>query len=94
MTPAAASSANGESIALHLPTAGNGSISPASVIPWGCRPSRIASTISDAGSISLTRVTLNPASALEGRHGLPGGMAARLAPAEQVIAGAIAGRGP
>lgn len=42
----------------------------------------------------MTRVTLNPASALEGRHGLPGGMAARLAPAEQVIAGAIAGRGP
>jgi len=41
-----------------------------------------------------TRVTLNAAGALEGRHGLPAGMAARLAPAEQVIAEAIAGTGP
>ncbi|MBL6081986.1 DUF302 domain-containing protein [Belnapia sp. T18] len=41
-----------------------------------------------------TRVTLNAASTLEGRHGLPGGIAGRLAPAEQVIADALGGRKP
>ncbi|WP_206151338.1 DUF302 domain-containing protein [Starkeya sp. ORNL1] len=37
-----------------------------------------------------TFVTLNSSSDLEGKHGLPTGMAAKLAPAEMIIAGAIA----
>ena len=40
-----------------------------------------------------TCVVLNTAQSLEGRHGLPAGMAARLAPAEDVIRNAIAGSG-
>ena len=35
-------------------------------------------------------VTYNPAATLEGRHGLPAGMAGRLVPAEALVAGAIA----
>jgi hypothetical protein len=34
-------------------------------------------------------VTFNPSTTLEGKHGLPAGMAEKLAPAEKVIAGAI-----
>jgi uncharacterized protein (DUF302 family) len=35
-------------------------------------------------------VTLNPSASLEGRHGLPAGMAKNLAPAEALIASAVA----
>ena len=36
-----------------------------------------------------TYVTFNPSTILEGKHGLPAGMAAKLAPPEQLIASAI-----
>ncbi len=42
------------------------------------------------GDGGRTYVTFNPAATLEGRHGLPAGMAGKLAPAEALIAGAIA----
>lgn len=42
------------------------------------------------GDQGKTFVTFNPSTSLEGRHGLPEGMAARLAPAEKLIAGAVA----
>ena len=41
------------------------------------------------GERGTTYVTLNPAKTLDGKHGLPAGMAEKLAPAEKVIAGAI-----
>ncbi len=34
---------------------GNGSVNPGSVIPSGCRPARIASTMSGASSMSRSR---------------------------------------
>ncbi|MBX9846381.1 MAG: DUF302 domain-containing protein [Xanthobacteraceae bacterium] len=37
-----------------------------------------------------TFVTLSPSTSLEGKHGLPGGMATKLAPAEKLIASTIA----
>ena len=41
------------------------------------------------GGDGKTYVTFNPSTSLEGKHGLPAGMAEKLAPAEKVIAGAI-----
>lgn len=41
------------------------------------------------GEQGKTYVTLNPATTLEGKHGLPAGMAEKLAPAEKLIASAI-----
>ncbi len=41
------------------------------------------------GEAGKTYVTLNPVSALDGKHGLPPGMALKLAPAEALIAGEI-----
>jgi len=40
------------------------------------------------GGDGKTYVTFNPSTTLEGKHGLPAGMAEKLAPAEKVIAGA------
>jgi uncharacterized protein (DUF302 family) len=42
------------------------------------------------GDHGKTFVTMNPAASLEGKHGLPPGMAEKLAPAEKVITDAIA----
>ncbi len=42
------------------------------------------------GDQGRTFVTFNRSTSLEGKHGLPNGMAARLAPAEKLIAGAVA----
>lgn len=42
------------------------------------------------GADGNTYVTFNPSSSLEGKHGLPAGMAARLAPPETLIAEAVA----
>jgi uncharacterized protein (DUF302 family) len=50
-------------------------------------PLRVLVRADDAGK---TYVVFNPAGTLEGRHGLPAGMAARLAPAESVIRDALA----
>ncbi len=41
------------------------------------------------GEQGKTYVTLNPSTTLEGKHGLPAGMAEKLAPAEKLIASAI-----
>lgn len=41
------------------------------------------------GEHGKTYVTFNPSTTLEGKHGLPAGMAEKLAPAEKLIAGAI-----
>lgn len=41
------------------------------------------------GGDGKTYVTFNPSTTLEGKHGLPAGMAEKLAPAEKVIAGAV-----
>lgn len=49
-------------------------------------PLRVLVRESDQGK---TFVTLNPSTSLEGKHGLPDGMAAKLAPAEKLIASAI-----
>jgi uncharacterized protein (DUF302 family) len=42
------------------------------------------------GEQGKTFVTLNPSTSLEGKHGLPAGLAAKLAPAEKLIANTIA----
>ncbi len=42
------------------------------------------------GEHGKTYVTLNPSTSLEGKHGLPRGMTEKLAPAEKLIADAIA----
>ena len=41
------------------------------------------------GGDGKTYVTFNPSTTLEGKHGLPAGMAEKLAPAEKLIAGAV-----
>jgi uncharacterized protein (DUF302 family) len=41
------------------------------------------------GERGAVYVTLNPSKTLDGKHGLPAGMAEKLAPAEQIIASAI-----
>ncbi|WP_271898438.1 DUF302 domain-containing protein [Candidatus Phyllobacterium onerii] len=43
------------------------------------------------GDDGKTYVTFNPSTTLDGRHGLPSGMAERFAPAEKLIASAIRG---
>lgn len=50
-------------------------------------PLRVLVREGDQGKIF---VTFNPSTSLEGKHGLPQGMAARLAPAEKLIAAAVA----
>jgi uncharacterized protein (DUF302 family) len=42
------------------------------------------------GEQGKTYVTFNPSATLEGKYGLPAGMVGKLAPAEKLIAGAIA----
>jgi uncharacterized protein (DUF302 family) len=41
------------------------------------------------GEGGKTYVTFNPSTSLDGKHGLPAGMAAQLAPAEKLIASAV-----
>lgn len=50
-------------------------------------PLRVLVREGEGGAVT---VTYNPSATLEGRHGLPAGMAARLAPAETLIANAVA----
>ncbi|WP_262270432.1 MULTISPECIES: DUF302 domain-containing protein [Microvirga] len=50
-------------------------------------PLRVLVRVADDGK---TYVTFNPSTSLEGKHGLPAGMAAKLAPAEELIVNTIA----
>jgi uncharacterized protein (DUF302 family) len=51
-------------------------------------PLRVLVRVAEDGK---TYVTFNPSTSLEGKHGLPAGMAAKLAPAEKLIVNTIAG---
>ena len=50
-------------------------------------PLRVLVREGEGGNVT---VTYNPSATFEGAHGLPAGMAVRLAPAEALIAGAVA----